>query len=87
VPQVFLTPLLAHLAAGNTAVEVPGATVRQVIDNLDRRFPGVRDALVEGNRLRKNIAVAVDGAVCPMGLLEQVEEHNEIHFVAAVSGG
>jgi molybdopterin converting factor small subunit len=87
VPQVFLTPLLAHLAGGHTAVEVPGGTVRQVIDNLEARFPGARDALVENNRLRKNVAVAVDGVVGPLGLLEDVGEHSEVHFVPAVSGG
>ena len=53
-------------------MEAEGATVRQVIDNLDRAWPGIRDRLLEEGRLRPNISVAVDGEVSPTGLLEPV---------------
>jgi molybdopterin converting factor small subunit len=66
---------------------VEGATVRQVIDNLERAWPGIGERLVAEGRLRTNISVAVDGEVSPIGLLEPVSAESEIHFVAAISGG
>jgi len=60
------------------------STVREVVNNLD---PALRAALLDGTKLKPNLAVAVDGAVAPMGLLERVEPGSEIHFVAAISGG
>jgi molybdopterin converting factor small subunit len=66
---------------------VEGTTVRQVIDNLERAWPGIGERLVAEGRLRANISVAVDGEVSPIGLLEPVSAQSEIHFVAAISGG
>jgi molybdopterin synthase sulfur carrier subunit len=66
---------------------VEGSTVREVIDNLEQSWPGIRERLVTENRLRSNISVAVDGEVTPLGLLEPVSPSSEVHFVAAISGG
>jgi sulfur-carrier protein len=66
---------------------VEGTTVRQVIDNLERAWPGIGERLIADGRLRANISVAVDGEVSPIGLLEPVSAESEIHFVAAISGG
>lgn len=64
-----------------------GATIREVIDNLEQTWPGIRERLVTENRLRSNISVAVDGEITPLGLLEPVSPMSEVHFVAAISGG
>jgi molybdopterin synthase sulfur carrier subunit len=64
-----------------------GATVREVVDNLERAWPGIGERLIADGRLRSNISVAVDGEVSPLGLLEPVSAQTEIHFVAAISGG
>jgi len=61
--------------------------VRQVIESLERTWPGIRERLLEQDRLRPNISVAVDGEVTPMGLLETVGPASEVHFVAAIKGG
>ena len=58
-----------------------------VIDNLDRLWPGLGERLMEQGRLRANISVAVDGEISPMGLLEAVQPASEVHFVAAIKGG
>jgi molybdopterin synthase sulfur carrier subunit len=80
------TPLVA-LTGGRSRIEVEGATVRQIIDNLEQAWPGIRDRFISGDRLRPNISVAVDGEVTPLGLLEPVSPSSEVHFVAAISGG
>ena len=84
---VFIPTLLRELTGGRSQVSVGGASVRQVIDNLDAEHPGIRERLVGGGALRPNISVAVDGDVSPMGLMEPVGEASEVHFVAAITGG
>jgi len=64
---------------------VEGASVGEVVENLERLWPGLRERLVEGDRLRAHIRVAVDGRVSMLGLLERLSANSEIHFVAAVS--
>jgi hypothetical protein len=59
----------------------------EIISELDQSHPGIKDWLVEDNRLRPNISVAVDGVVSPVGLLQDVAEDSEVHFVAAIAGG
>lgn len=81
---VFIPHALRSFAGGQESVEAAGATVREVVNNLE---PGLRAQLLDGTKLKANLAVAVDGAVAPMGLLERVEPGSEIHFVAAISGG
>ncbi len=84
---VYIPTPLAGLTGGKSPVEVEGATVRQIIDNLERAWPGIRERLMAEDRLRPNISVAVDGEVSPLGLLERVSPSSEVHFVAAISGG
>jgi molybdopterin synthase sulfur carrier subunit len=87
VAVVYIPPLFADVAGGQSPITVEGATVRRVIDNLERDCPGIRERLLENGRLRSNIRVAVDGQISRLGLLEKVSPTSEIHFVAAVSGG
>jgi hypothetical protein len=61
--------------------------VREVIRNLEKTYPGLEDRLIDNGQLRANISVAVDGEISPLGLLEQVDEGSEVHFVAAIKGG
>ena len=84
---VYIPAQLASLTGGRSIVEVEGSTVRQLVDNLEREWPGIRERFVLDGRLRSNISVAVDGEVSPIGLLEPVSEKSEVHFVAAISGG
>ena len=79
--------MLRELTGGRSTVEAAGATVREVIEDLERQWPGIRDRLTDGGRLRPNLAVAIDGEVGPLGLREAVETSSEVHFVAAIKGG
>ena len=84
---VYIPALLQTLTGGRASVEVDGATVRAVIDNLERACPGLRERLLDGARLRPNLSVAVHGEVIPLPLDEPVTPSSEIHFVAAIQGG
>lgn len=84
---VWIPSLLRDLTGGHESVTVGGATVRQVIEALDRAYPGVKNRLCDGQGLRSGIAVAVDTQVARLGLLQPVGETSEVHFLPAISGG
>ena len=84
---VFIPSLMQGLTGGRHRVVVPGATVREIIDSLEESYPGVKERLVDGFRVRPNISVAVDGEVGTSGLLQRVGEASEVHFLPAIGGG
>ena len=84
---VFIPSLMQNLTGGKARVQISGATVRQIINNLDSEYPGVKARLVEDDRVKPNISVAVDGEVTPLGMLERVGEESEVHFLPAIGGG
>ena len=68
-------------------MSVDGETVRQVIENLEKRYPGLQERLCDGERLRPGIAVIVDGNTSSLKLRHRLQESSEIHFVISISGG
>ena len=79
--RVFLTSGLRRYTGGVEELEVDAATVRELIAELDRRFPGVGELLSSGT------AVAIDGEIMSEATYEPVPEDAEVHFLPAVSGG
>jgi sulfur-carrier protein len=87
MPRVFIPPELRTLVGGVESVDVPGKTVREVIDALDARFPGIGHHFRDGDSLRGGLSVVIDTDVSPRGLLQKVEPESEIHFLPAIGGG
>jgi molybdopterin converting factor small subunit len=78
-----LTPLFPGLTRH---VEVEAPSVLAAIDELEERWPGLRDRLVgEGPALRSHIHVYVDGERA--GLETPVAERSRLDVIAAISGG
>ena len=84
---VYIPTMLLPLTGGLKQVDLKGRNVRQIIDGLDELYPGIKERLVEDGEIRPNLAVAIDGDVARMGLLERVQDASEIHFVPAIGGG
>jgi molybdopterin synthase sulfur carrier subunit len=87
VARVWIPPLVRDLTAGQQVVTVPGARVDEVIGELDRLFPGIKDRLCDGDALRPGLAVVVDTGVARHGLREPVGPDSEVHFLPAIGGG
>lgn len=84
---VFIPTMLQTMTGEVKQVDVAAGNVRQVIDRLDQLFPGLKDRLVVEGRIRPGLAVAIDGEVARMGLLDKVGDNSEVHFVPAIGGG
>jgi molybdopterin synthase sulfur carrier subunit len=84
---VWIPPLLRDLTGGSETANVRGANVGEVIEALERQFPGVSGRLSPGGVLRPGLAVVVDGQVGRFGLREAVGPDSEVHFLPAIAGG
>ena len=78
---------MQKLTEGQTQIAVEGETVRQVVEALEERYPGFKDRIVAGDRIKTEIAVAVDGEVVAAGLRARVGPESEVHFLPALAGG
>lgn len=84
---VWVPGLLRDMTGGLDRVEVPGETVGEIIDALDAKYPGMKARLVEDDRLRPAVAVAVDGEISSLKLRKKLRADSQVHFLPAISGG
>ncbi len=87
MPTVFIPALMQDLTGGKQTVEVDGSNVRQIVNALEQAYPGVLERILEDGQIKPSISVAVDGEVAMMGMLEEVNENSEVHFIPAIAGG
>lgn len=82
------TPLRAQ-AAGLDKVEASGATVGEVLDDLGRQHPGIRERLFDGQEIRRfvNIYVNNEDVRYLDDLATPVAERDEVSIIPAVAGG
>jgi molybdopterin synthase sulfur carrier subunit len=85
--EVWIPALHRDLTGGAEIVLVAGDTIGEVIANLDARFPGIQERLVDDGRIRPYISVAINGAITHRGLHQRLRTRSEIHFVPALGGG
>ena len=73
---------MADLVAGDRDLLALG-----VLDRLDEAHPGLKNRLVDGDRMASGMAVFVDGAVPTTGLRTKLSPDAEIYFAPAIAGG
>jgi molybdopterin converting factor small subunit len=85
--SVTLPTLLLRLFPGSVRrLDLPAATVAELIDALDGRWPGMRDRLCDSRpRLRRHINVFVAGARAT--LETPLAPGTEVIIMTAISGG
>ena len=87
MPTVLIPSLLRDLTGGQREVQVPGRTLRQVVDNLSAAYPGIGERICDGDRIQPSLSIAINGEVTQTGLLQAVAEDSEIQILPAISGG
>ncbi len=79
------TPLRSY--TGGSEVEAEGPTLGAVLEDLDRRYPGIRFRMIdEQDRLRPHIRFFVNGAQV-FALSAPLRAADEVQIVQALSGG
>jgi molybdopterin converting factor small subunit len=77
---LFTDPPPRHL-------QLPSTSLAALVEDLDQRWPGMRDRLVEaGPRLREHINVFVDGER-QRELATPLSDASVVHVIPAVAGG
>ena len=88
--RVRFTPLLRRHLALSPRDDVPGASVREVLEVLFAETPGLRSYLLEDHGpLRKHVVVFVDDEAVRDrdGLSDPVGDDSELYVMQALSGG
>ena len=85
--EVTLPPALVRLFAGAVLrLDVPAASVSEIMDALEERWPGMRDRLIDSTpRIRRHINVFVEGRRA--GLDTPLNPGARVFIITAVSGG
>jgi sulfur-carrier protein len=84
---VFIPAILRKFTSGRERTIAKGRNVGQLIEDLERQFPGISGALVADGDLKASVAVSIDGEIATGGLLEPVNDTSEVHFLPAIGGG
>ncbi|ACY99401.1 MULTISPECIES: MoaD/ThiS family protein [Thermomonospora] len=87
--EVRIPTILRNLTGGAKSVEGEGSSLDELFTDLDSRHPGLRDRLVEGDKLRKFVNVYLnDEDVRFLGGLEtKVSDGDTVTVLPAVAGG
>ena len=82
-----LIPSPLHSYTQRRETEATGATLGEVLQDLDRRYPGIRFRLVdEQDRIRPHMRVFVNGEQ-EFALERAVQESDVVQVIQALSGG
>jgi len=82
VAKVVLPIAVARAFAGGvTEHEVSAGDVRELVRDLDSRFPGIAE------RLGNGLAVAIDGEIFQDWFVQDVGADSEVYFIPAIEGG
>lgn len=84
---VHIPAPLRALTGGEKEVSVSSESLRELLDRLDERYPGLKERLVQGDRMAPGMAVFVDGALPAAGLRTRLSPDAEIYFAPAIAGG
>lgn len=72
---------------GAPSVQAAGTTLREVLEDLERRFPGMRFRMIdEQNRIRRHMRLFVNTQEAKE-LSAPVRAGDEVHLICALSGG
>ncbi len=82
------TPMRPH-TDGQATVEVGGATVQAVLDDLGRRFPALSQRLFDNGELRRFVNVYLNDEDIRYldNLATAVKDGDEVSIIPAVAGG
>lgn len=83
---IIPSPLLSYTNQ-QKEVDAEGATVADVLDDLNRSFPGIRFRMIdEQDAIRQHMKIFVNGEQV-FALSTALNSADEVHILQALSGG
>jgi sulfur-carrier protein len=86
---VRIPAALRTLTGGADEVNAAGATVGDVLDDLDKRHPGLKERLIDEKGVRRfiNIYVGEEDVRFTGGLGTSLKAGDQISIIPAIAGG
>lgn len=85
--RVYVPSPLASYTQEATTVDATGRTVGELLEDLDRRYPGIRFRIIsEQDRIRRHIRIFVNLEEV-RSLAAPLRPSDEVMIVGALSGG
>jgi len=85
--QVFIPSQLTSYTDGVSRLTADGDSIEQVLDDLDRRFPGLKFRVVdEQDRIRRHMRIFKNGERA-QDIALGVKQADEVLIFGALSGG
>ncbi len=86
---VRIPAALRPLTGGADEVKGAGATVGEVIEDLEKRHPGMKDRLLDEKGVRRfiNIYVGEEDVRFTGGLKTELKPGDQISIIPAIAGG
>ena len=81
MPEVWLFGGLRDAVDGAETVRVEGSTIRELLQNLGREYPPLRECIAQG------IAVAIDGVIYRDDWQQPIPEDAEVGLLSRIAGG
>ena len=87
--EVRIPTILRSYTGGEKAVEGSGATLDELVSDLESRNPGLRERIVEDGQLRRFVNVYVNDEDVRFlgGLATPVADGDAVTILPAVAGG
>src|SRR3989442_12071338 len=82
------TPMRPH-TEGQAVVESTGTTVKDLLDNLGKKYPGITGRLFENGQVRRLVNVYLNDEYIRYldNLATAVKDGDEVSIIPAVAGG
>jgi molybdopterin synthase sulfur carrier subunit len=90
MPKVVIAQHLSNQFAVPSECEAAGSTLAEVVEDLDRQYPGIRRYLLDDQgalRQHVNLFIDNDWASDRRGLSDSVKPSSTIYVMQALSGG
>ena len=89
MPRIAVPTLLRELCNGTREITTPPGSLEQVLRAANEQCPGFYERVVdtEQNRVRLELAIALDGDVVTLYLHEYVGEDAHMAIIPAIAGG
>ena len=82
--KVFIPFQLRKFTNGTPEVDVPAATLRELIDELENLYPGIKDRLVKDDKLKPGLSAIVGYVATRQGLRQKLDPDVVVHFLSRI---